>query len=69
MMIFGLEPDSIADSHMSLDAKRRFYISIIEVSNNGWGNPPNIYHCSQCENYMDEIRRLRSENEQLRAFS
>ena len=69
MMIFGLEPNSTADAHMSLDAKRRFYVSIIEVANNGWGNPPAIYECSQCVNYMDEIRKLRAENEQLRQFA
>ena len=69
MMIFNLEPNSIADCHMSLDAKRRFYISIIEVAENGWGSPPSIYECSQCETYMDEIRRLRSEVDQLRAFT
>ena len=69
MMIFGLEPNSAADSHMSLDAKRRFHISSVDVANNGWGNPPTIYECSQCENYMEEIQRLRSENEQLRTFS
>jgi hypothetical protein len=68
MMIFGLEPDSAADSHMSLDAKRRFYISIMDVSNSGWGEPPTIYQCSQCENYMDEIMRLRDEVAQLRTF-
>lgn len=69
MMIFGLEPDSAADSHMSLDAKRRFYISIIDVATNDWGAAPTIYECSQCENYMEEISRLRSENEQLRKFA
>jgi len=69
MMIFALEPDSNADSHMSLDAKRRFYLSIMEVAKNGWGTPPTIYECSQCQNYMDEIRKLRQENEQLRKFS
>lgn len=68
MMIFGLEPDSSADSHMSLDAKRRFYISIMKVANEGWGEPPTIYQCSQCENYMDEIMRLRDEVAQLRTF-
>lgn len=69
MMIFGLEPNSNADSHMSLDAKKRFYVSIMEVAQNGWGTPPTIYECSQCQNYMDEIRRLREENFQLRNFS
>lgn len=70
MMIFDLAPDSSADSHMSLDAKRRFYLSIIQVAKaGGFGTPPKIYECSQCINYMDEIRRLRSENQQLRSFS
>lgn len=69
IMIFGLEPDSTADAHMSLDAKRRFYISIMEVAKNGWGTPPTIYECSQCQNYMEEIRKLRETNEQLRHFS
>lgn len=68
MMIFALEPDSTADSHMSLDAKRRFYISIVDVAKNGWGTPPEVYECSQCINYMDEIRRLREELEQIRRF-
>lgn len=69
MMIFGLEPDSAADSHMSYDAKRRFYISIMEVSENGWGTPPTVYECSQCANYVEEIRKLRAEVEQLRQFA
>lgn len=68
MMIFALEPDSTADSHMSLDAKRRFYISIVDVAKNGWGTPPEVYECSQCINYMEEIRRLREELEQIRRF-
>lgn len=68
MMIFGLEPDSNADAHMSLDAKRRFYLSIMDVAANGWGTPPTIYECSQCQNYMEEIRKLRNEVEQLRQF-
>lgn len=69
MMIFGLEPDSAADSHMSYDAKRRFYISIMEVSENGWGTPPTVYECSQCANYVEEIRKLRAEVKQLRQFA
>lgn len=68
MMIFALEPNSSADAHMSFDAKRRFYISIIEVAQNGWGNPPNIYECSQCENYTEEIERLQAEVKALRSF-
>jgi hypothetical protein len=69
MMIFSLEPNTSADGHMSLDAKRRFYISIIDVADNGWGEVPTIYNCTQCESYMDEIRRLRDRVDQLQNFS
>lgn len=69
MMIFGHVPDSDADSHMSLAAKRRFYIAIIDVADNGWGDVPKIYNCKQCENYMDEIRRLREQLKQNELFA
>ncbi len=69
MMIFGHVPDSAADSHMSLAAKRRFYIAIIDVADNGWGEVPKIYNCKQCENYMDEIRRLREQLKQNELFA
>lgn len=69
MMIFDLQPNSTGDAHMSLDAKRRFYTSIIDVAKNGWGEPPKIYNCSQCENYMDTIRKLKEEIRQLREFA
>lgn len=68
MVIFDFHPDSDADAHLSLNAKRRFYFSIIEVAQNGWGTPPKIYECSQCETYMEDIRKLKAENEQLRKF-
>lgn len=68
IMIFGLVPDSGADQHMSLDAKRRFYVSIVDVAVNGWGSPPKIYECSQCAEYLDEIGRLRKEIEILKNF-
>lgn len=68
MMIFGHVPDSDADSHMSLAAKRRFYIAIIDVADNGWGDVPKIYNCKQCENYMEEIRRLREQIKQNDLF-
>lgn len=68
MMIFSLEPDSHADAHMSLDARRRFYISIIDVANNGWGEVPTLVNCSQCVNYLEEIDRLRDRVHQLETF-
>lgn len=68
MMIFALEPNSISDAHLSLDAKRRFYISIIDVAENGWGDVPKIYNCSQCMNYLDLIRNLREELDKIKKF-
>lgn len=69
MMIFGHLPDSEADSHMSLAAKRRFYLAIIDVADNDWGDVPQIYNCKQCENYMDEIQRLREQLKQNEVFA
>jgi len=69
MMIFGHVPDSDSDSHMSLAAKRRFYIAIIDVADNGWGDVPQIYNCKQCENYIDEIRTLREQLKQNQMFA
>lgn len=68
MMIFALQPESTGDAHLSYDGKRRFYISIVDVATNGWGTPPTIRQCSQCENYMDEIKRLTDRIAQLEAF-
>ena len=69
MMIFNLEPDSEADSHFSFDAKRRFYISIVDVAENGWGTPPKLFNCSQCGNYLEEIEKLQERIRQLESFN
>jgi len=65
IMIFGLEPNSSSDAHLSVDARRRFWISILDVADNGWGNPPGVNLCSQCESYADEISKLRERIRQL----
>lgn len=67
-LIFDLLPNSAADGHMSVNAKRRFYISILDVADNGWGEPPSIAHCTQCVNYMDEIRNLRERLRLMETF-
>lgn len=69
MLIFNLEPNTSADAHLSLDAKRRFYFGVLDVADNGWGEVPKIYNCSQCENYMDEIRRLKAIIDQNETFA
>ena len=65
--VFNLLP-GIGDSHMSIDAKKRFWISIIEVAENGWGDPPTIAHCNQCITYIDEIRKLNDHVKQLETY-
>lgn len=69
IMIFNLTPGDTADAHMSFEAKMRFYISIIDVAENGWGEAPKIYNCSQCENYMEEILKLKERIKLLQNFS
>ncbi len=65
IMIFGLEPNSSADAHLSVDARRRFWVSILDVADNGWGTPPGVNLCSQCESYSEEISNLREKIRQL----
>lgn len=59
IMVFDLKPNGSADSHLSIDARRRFWISILDVAKNSWGNPPGVFQCSQCESYAEEITRLK----------
>lgn len=59
MALFDLKPNSFGDCHLSYDAKRRFYISIIDVADHGWGEPPNIYQCQNCEQTNEENELLR----------
>lgn len=66
MQIFAMKPNSAADRHMSIDARKRFYISIIDVANNGWGQPPNLYECNQCAHYLEQIDALKQQIERLR---
>lgn len=65
MLIFDLEPGTTGDAHLSYDAKRRFYISIVNVSENGWGEPSSLYNCPQCSNYLEQIEELESRNKAL----
>lgn len=65
MIIFNLEPGSSGDAHLSYNAKRRFYISVISVSENGWGQPSSLYQCPQCSNYIEHIEELENKNKAL----
>lgn len=67
-LIFGYLPFSESDRHLSVKARRRFYISVIDVSENGWGTPPTIEECPNCARYADENKELRAKLDRLRAL-
>lgn len=68
-MIFGYLPFTENDRHLSIVARRRFYVAILDVSNNGWGNPPTVQECPNCARYAHENKVLREKLERLRSLS
>lgn len=68
-LIFGYLPFTENDRHLSLKARRRFYIAAIDVAENGWGNPPKAEECPNCARYAHENQELRKKLERLRAMS
>lgn len=65
-MLFNYLPFTEADRYMTLDARKRFYISIIDIYRNGWGNPPAINECPNCARYLHDIRVLRDQLERYK---
>lgn len=63
--IFGYKPFTAADQHLTVDTRKRLYISIIDVYNNGWGDPPKINECPNCARYMHDIEVLKKQLERL----
>lgn len=62
--LFDYQP-TIDDNHMSVDARKRFYISILDVYDNGWGKPPVVNECPNCARYLADIKRLQQQIEYL----
>lgn len=58
-VIFGYLPFTDADYNLSLEARKRFYVSIIDVYKNGWGEIPEVNECTNCARYKHEIEVLR----------
>ena len=58
-VIFGYLPFTDADYNLSLEARKRFYVSIIDVYKNGWGEIPEVNECPNCAIYKTEIEVLR----------
>lgn len=57
-VIFGYLPFTDADYNLSLEARKRFYVSIIDVYKNGWGEIPEVNECPNCARYKHEIEVL-----------
>lgn len=63
-ILFDYQP-TINDNHMSVDARKRFYISILDVCENGWGQPPVVNECPNCARYMADIKQLQKQIDYL----
>lgn len=68
-LIFGHLPFTESDRHLSIQSRRRFYVAIIDVSENGWGEPPHVEDCPNCARYAHENQELRSKLDRLRKLS
>lgn len=64
-ILFDYQP-TIDDNHMSVESRKRFYVSILEVAQNGWGNPPVVNECPNCARYLDDIKKLQEQMEYLK---
>lgn len=69
-MLFSYFPGGPADLSMSLPARKRFYVSVLDVQKNGFGDPPDLDECPNCLKYREEIEELQEQirnlNQQLR---
>lgn len=66
--LFNHEPGGEGEAHLSVEAKKRFYIGIIEVAMNGWGEPPTINQCKQCSHYREEASKHKMRVRQLEQY-
>lgn len=64
-MLFDYYPFTEADQHMSIDARKRFYISVLDVARNGWGRPPHVEECPNCQRYAEEAQAYKEKLERL----
>lgn len=66
--IFDYEPNSFADKHLSANARKRFYVSILDVYRNGWGEPPTVNECPNCARYIKDIKALKEQLARYKAL-
>lgn len=68
-LIFGYRPFTDDDKTMSVEARKRFYISILDVAANGWGEYPEIESCPNCVRHIAEIQELKKKIDRLSEFN
>lgn len=68
-LIFGYLPFSEDDKTLSVEARKRFYVSILDVAANGWGTPPEVENCPNCVRYIEEIKELKEKLNRLQTYS
>lgn len=68
-LVFGYVPFTEQDRHLSIIARKRFYVAVLDVVENGWGDVPHIEECENCARYADENKELKAKLERLRQLS
>ena len=68
-LLFGYAPFTEDDKTLSIEARKRFYISILDVAANGWGEPPEIESCPNCVRHLQEIKELKEKLHRLQSYS
>lgn len=66
--MFNYSPGTEADLGLTLVDRKRFYISILDVYRNGWGEPEKQEECPNCKRYLKEITELRNEIKRYRQY-
>lgn len=60
-LMFDYKPGGEPDLNLSLEDRKRFYISILDVYKNGWNEPEKKEECQNCIRYLDEIKKLKEQ--------
>lgn len=67
-LTFNYYPGSEADLNLSLESRKRFYISVLDVYKNGWGKPKKKEQCPNCAKYVSKINELEKEIEKYKKY-
>lgn len=67
--MFNYEPGSEADLNLSLEDRKRFYISILDVSRNGWGEPQGLEDTPEVIRLRKEIQVLKEQIERYKRYA